>query len=242
MPPLKDTIRQLPAGYEHIPPQVFTAPLTTPAQPPTFPQAPNQFLRCPLPPTAITPDSLRQFYRTGEIPQARVMTPTILANASGGGGTTTTTVATTSSSSSSSGGSSTSPTSQQTSLNTPSMNPGNQYMTTLTMAKSFVLLNISVNAAVRVELYSTHAAQLADLSRAASVGVANNPPPAEIMNACVCDLYLDTIDKFAWIPSWTITGINGDNPQSSSIYVTITNIDVATNFYTVTFTFVPLES
>ena len=45
--------------------------------PPVGP-AMNMFLRCPLPPIVVYPDSLRQYERHGAVPQMRVPAPDIL--------------------------------------------------------------------------------------------------------------------------------------------------------------------
>jgi hypothetical protein len=65
-------------------PRDMTAYAPAPAQPPiagpytpAFPPDIDPFLRCPLPPVQATPDSLRQFYRGGQIPQRRILPPTL---------------------------------------------------------------------------------------------------------------------------------------------------------------------
>lgn len=52
-------------------------PITLPD--PQNPSGPNPFLRCPLPLAFDGPpvDALRQFYRNGEIPQTRIITPNL---------------------------------------------------------------------------------------------------------------------------------------------------------------------
>lgn len=234
MPPLSDMLGGLPAGYTPVQPPVLSAP----TQPPQFPPAPHPYLRCPLPPVSVTPDSLRQFYKGGEVPQARILTPSPLAGGSGGGSTTTTTVVTGGSSSVSTAA----PSAQSTSIITPVLNPNNQYNAIVNIAKAFTVLRVSVNSAARVELYSTKAAQSVDGPRAASFRSVNNPPPAEIQNQVICDLYLDTIDKFSWVPAWSITGVNGDSPQTTSIYATVTNIGTGSNPIAVTIAYVPIET
>jgi hypothetical protein len=61
-------------GYSPVTPAV---PISGPFTSPIFPPGPNPFLRCPLPPVVVTPDSLRQFYRDGMIPQSRIITPSL---------------------------------------------------------------------------------------------------------------------------------------------------------------------
>lgn len=237
MPPLSQMLGGLPVGYEHI--QAPSQTPGNPAQPPEYPPATNPYLRCPLPPVNVTPDSLRQFYKGGEIPQARILTPSSLSAGPTGGSSTTTTVVT---GTGSSGGSTAAPTGQSTSIITPVLNPGQKYLTIKTIAKAFIILRVGVNSAARVELYSTAAAQTVDSGRAASFGSVNNPPPAEIQSQVICDLYLDTPNKFSWVPAWSITGVNGDSPQTTSIYATVTNIGTGSNPIAVTIAYVPVES
>lgn len=73
MPSLKDATQsvdttkltqvQTPAAQNVPAPEIDNAP------------ARNQFLRSPLPPTNANPDSLRQYYRGGQVPQFRSVTP-----------------------------------------------------------------------------------------------------------------------------------------------------------------------
>lgn len=235
MPPLSEMLGGLPPGYTPVERQPV---LSAPTQPPQFPPAPHPYLRCPLPPVSVTPDSLRQFYKGGEVPQARILTPSPLTGGSSGGSSSTTTVVTGGGSSSAS---TSAPAAQSTSIITPVLDPGNQYVAVVQIAKAFTVLRVGVNSAARVELYSTQAAQTVDMSRPASFGSVNNPPPAEIQSQVICDLYLDTIDKFSWVPAWSITGVNGDSPQTTSAYATVTNIGSGSNPIAVTISYVPLE-
>lgn len=62
----------------------------------------SSFMRCPLPPIAgVSPDSLRQFYRNGQLPQRRLFSGSGTTGGSGSGGGGGTVISATSSSSSS---------------------------------------------------------------------------------------------------------------------------------------------
>lgn len=72
MPRLSD-LAQPPAEVQHAmkPVPIVARPMPSPKEP----WSPNPFLRCPLPiAKPISPDTLRQFTRTG-IPQTRIVTP-----------------------------------------------------------------------------------------------------------------------------------------------------------------------
>src|ERR1022692_3562547 len=146
-----------------------------PNAPPTLDLQPakNMFLRCPVPPTNAGPDTLRQFYSGGDIPQRRTFTPP-QQQSGGGGGTTNVSVA---------GGTSVSTaitqnvtnqitnqilastTARNAAIKTPSLNPNQNYQISVQMAKTITLIRVTVSAAARVRLYSTKAAQTTDLSR-----------------------------------------------------------------------------
>lgn len=42
-----------------------------------FPPNPNPIMRCPLPPLSTSPDSLRQYYVNGNVPQTRIFQPSL---------------------------------------------------------------------------------------------------------------------------------------------------------------------
>lgn len=42
-----------------------------------FPPTPNPIIRCPLPPLSSNPDSLRQYYVNGSVPQTRIFQPSL---------------------------------------------------------------------------------------------------------------------------------------------------------------------
>jgi hypothetical protein len=108
--------------------------------------------------------------------------------------------------------------------------------TSLTMAKTFSLLNVLATYPVRVRLYSTAAAQAADLARPYSVQIA---PGSE--HEMICDLYLTT-GNLNWVMSPAAEGSNMDTALSATIYWTVTNLDTVTRSPSVTFTYLPLEA
>lgn len=72
LPSLSDTLMDLnnPPEGTHI-----TAPDPKPAEPPSQLLQNDTFMRCPLPPIwTSNPDSIRQFYVGGRVPQTRIYT------------------------------------------------------------------------------------------------------------------------------------------------------------------------
>lgn len=119
-----------------------------------MPDHPSPTLRCPLPQVTVTPDSLRQFNRNGRLPQIRLLTPETLSNSGGGSGTvinntgagsgTTVNNNTIIASGSNNPPGPSSPTAQNASVTTPLLNPGDQYLNPIPIAKAFAILLISV--------------------------------------------------------------------------------------------------
>ena len=82
-------------------------------------------------------------------------------------------------------------------------------------------------------LYGTAAQQSADAYRGLDVA-----PPAGTAQNMICDLVLDTA-PLVWGFQDRI-GSNGDNPTSSTVYITVTNLEAVTDSFTLTFGYVPL--
>lgn len=232
MPPLRDTVGlDLSAmGYEPVEPisGAIGSPPSTNQQPGYSP-----FMRCPLPPIwQASPDSLRQFYTNGVVPQNRIFNPSVNAGNTGGS---------TSGESSSVSGSSSSTTvtakiaAVQASITTPLLLPNTKFVKSLSLSKSFQLLTVTASGAARVQLYGTATAQSADVSRAVDV-----PPPAGTMQNIIADVVLDTA-PFAWAFQDRM-GANNDTPQTSTAYITVTNLGSAATTITVTLVYVPLEN
>lgn len=74
MPPISQRLTAgVPNGYTPVEPQTQPTPQSGPAM--DQGPAPNMFVRTPMPPVWSTnPDSARQFYRNGKIPQFKIWT------------------------------------------------------------------------------------------------------------------------------------------------------------------------
>jgi hypothetical protein len=190
-------------------------------------------IRCPLPPIAANPDSLRQFYRGGQTPQMRLLPPPALTTGTGGGTVIQNTTVVTSSSSSSS--SSSAIVAVPTSITTAVLNPGQQFAGALTLSRSFQLLALTSNVAARVRLYGTASAQTQDSGRALDVA----PSPGTTQNL-ITDVALDTA-PFQWTFQNRI-GANGDSPQKQTVYLTVTNLSGSSVAITLSLIYVPLEA
>ncbi len=192
----------------------------------------NVYLRCPLPPIWTTPpDSLRQYFLNGVVPQVRLFNPQ--SNPIGTGSSTTTTLFSSSSSSNSGGNVSTTLKIVSTSLTTPSVTPNSKYTGSLSLSKAFQLINLTASSPCRVQLYGTAAEQSADSYRGLDVA-----PPAGTAQNIICDVVLDT-GPFNWTFQDRVGG-NGDNPTTSKVYITITNLDVITDAITISLGYVPI--
>lgn len=232
MPSLNEAINTSRAGYVPVTasPQASLPPLSD-LQPIL-----NPMLRCPLPPIfQASPDSLRQFYQGGKVPQTRLLsavTTTINSGGSGGNATVSTTVV--------SGGGTVPPPApiveKQAVITTTVLGPGAQFVGTLpNIGRSFQLLTVAANVAARVQMYGTQFAQTADLSRGLDIA-----PGAGTAQGIITDIALDTTPM-----SWNFqnrVGANGDVPQTQNAYMTITNLSSAAVAITVTLQYVPIES
>lgn len=177
-------------------------------------------------------NNIIDFHVGGKVPQFRA--PLAPPQSTQGTSTTATSVITTSSSSSSS---TNNPAQAATaSITTPPLGIGSTYQTTITMAKAFLLQKIATASAVRVELYKTAAAQMADVFRAVGtpVGLGNE-------QGIIVDVNLDTV-PVVWDVDPAAIGSNLDSPATSTIYATITNLGAAGTSATITFTYVPMQS
>jgi hypothetical protein len=198
----------------------------------------SSFMRCPLPPFwSTSPDSLRMFYTGGIVPQNRLFNPT--APVIGATGTTTENVSVSSSGSSGSGGSSGGNTPStsvlQTAIMTPNLQPNGQFVSSITMSRVFGLVNVSANAACRVQFYGSASAQSSDLYRPLDVA----PPAGSTVNL-ISDVILDTA-PYVWQFQDRL-GSNQDNPRMPVAYITVTNIGSMVSSITATITYAPIVS
>jgi hypothetical protein len=105
---------------------------------------------------------------------------------------------------------------------------------TILLARAFTVLSVVCNGALRLRLYSTAAAQTADLNRPNTV-----PPTPGTNHGVICDLYLASNTQY---PLWNLApvapGSNDDNPQTTNVYCSITNLGVITASLTAAITYV----
>jgi hypothetical protein len=195
----------------------------------------SPYQMCPLPASNNAADSLRQWGQGSDIPRFRTQTPP--SNIGGSGGTTVNKVgeviAGGAGSSSSSTTISPAQTAQTVTIITPALVPDQIWTGSVQMAKGFLLLRVTANSFCRIELYGTAIAQTLDLGRTVEQG------PPNTTQGLILDVVLLTS------LSWQVldcVGANGDSPQTSTIYVTITNLSTAVRAFTVTMQFVEAES
>ena len=192
----------------------------------------SPYQRCPLPPSNNSADSLRQWGQGSDVPRFRTQTPP--TNVGGGSGTTIVHVG----QQVVNGGSGTSATSslplaQNASITTPVLAPSQTWTGIVQMAKSFTVLSVSGSSFLRVELYGTKIAQTLDLSRPVSQAPKNTTIGLIMDVVLLTALTWDVLD---------CVGSNADSPQSSTIYVTVTNVSTAAQALTVSIQYVPEES
>lgn len=186
----------------------------------------NSMMRCPLPPLQVSPDSLRQFYRGGQLPQTRILTPNNIAisgeGESGAGNVTAT-----------SGSETVGLLVQQAAITTPIINPNNSFDSTLGLGRVFQLIQVSTSAPARVRLYGTLNALQLDSYRELDVA-----PAFGTEQGLILDVALDEVPYT--FPLEGISGSNYDTVQAPVAYISVTNIGQATTPITVTFSYVPL--
>lgn len=198
------------------------------------------YTRCPVPPVSISPDSLATYNQNGQTPQARFLASLPLFSETSSGNSTTTVVQ-------GSGGSSGTGSSSSPSTSTSNILPTNigfttsvisqnvPFLTTVQMSPLFILYKVSVSSPARVELYSTSSFQTLDRGRAATT-----PVTVGSENGIIGDFNLATSQESPWICSPAPTGFNGDDPISSSIYVTVNNLAATSTTITVSLFYLPL--
>jgi hypothetical protein len=230
MPTLEQATQPLPANYERATP---TPPADQPWQP-----SYNPNMRCPVPPTAFTPDTSQQFYRGGTVPQHRVFTPPSLTPTSvtGGSGSSGTTINEGSTATNTIINNITTLKTQVASVTTTNLNPGDSFTGVLTMSRIFVLFQVSTSSSARVRLYATQSAQLGDISRASA-----QAPAYGTTQALIADVYLDTA-PYLWLMTPVALGANGDSPTSPQAYVTVDNIGDSSETITASLTYLVLET
>jgi hypothetical protein len=174
-------------------------------------------------------DTLIGYHLGGMIPQWRI--PTVPTQSSSGSSTSTAATVFSSSSTNTNNP----PTAQTASIQTSVISPAAQFTGVVTMAKAFIVLSISVNAAARVRLYSTAAAQTLDRSRPQTQG-----PGFGTEQGIIGDVVL-TSAPTVWYAE-NMTGTNGDSPQSTAAYLTVDNLTASSMAVNVSIVYVPLQS
>jgi len=194
----------------------------------------SPYQRCPLPPSNNSADSLRQSGQGTNVPMFRTQSPpSNLTTSTQGSATSKISSGVVSGSSSSTTTIVNLTTAKNVNLQTPSLSPSQTWEGTIQMAKGFAVLAASANSFCRVELYGTALAQALDLSRPVTQA------PSNTTQGLILDL------AFLGALSWQVldcVGANGDSPQGSVIYVTITNLSTAARAFSVSIQFVPNES
>ena len=226
MPPLKDRLfKGLPDGYV---PVEGTPP---PPQPSDDAQFSSPRSRSPLPPTNADADSIRTFQKGSSTPQFRNLPLPPPTSA-----TTSTTSSGASFSSGSSGGGSSSSSVAKTISVTVNVPANSATLTRVTASRSFQLFSVGATAPCDVRLYGNQGAQSADSSRQTDA-----PVPAELSQNIILNVVFDTAPYF-W-NTQNISGLNADNPQGTSLYVSVFNPNsTPLSNVTVYITYVPIES
>ena len=227
MPKLSDVLRKgLPDGYV---PVEGTPP---PPQPSDDAQFSSPRSRSPLPPTNADADSIRTFQKGSSTPQFRAL-PLPPSTSS----TTSTTSSGASFSSGSSSGSGSSSSSVAKTISVTVNVPANSAtLTRVTASRSFQLFSVGATAPCDVRLYGNQGAQSADSSRQTDA-----PVPAELSQNIILNVVFDTAPYF-W-NTQNISGLNADNPQGTSLYVSVFNPNsTPLSNVTVYITYVPIES
>jgi len=232
MPPLNQTLRK------DAPPNFVPAPLPPPALVPAAPGQTNNFkvnpwIRSPIPPTAAGPDTLRQF-NDGDtnIPRRRVL-PLPAASGTGSGviNYPTTIIQ-------ERGGSTTTPTltAQTVTYTSPLLGAGSSNQQSINIStKSFQLVSVTANVACEIRMYNTALAMAVDATRAMDA-----PPKAELANGIIVDVVLDTAPYF-WSWPWQ-GGANADSPQTTNLYLAVTNLSGIPQQVQLNLVMLPLES
>jgi len=236
MPSLADTLSKTsPAGFVPATSPLALTPVTVPGQTNSFKV--NPWIRSPIPPTAAGPDTLRQFNDgDANVPRRRLLPLPSTVTGSGSGSTVNNTTVV---SAPSSGASTSAPTSlkaQTITYVTPLLNSGNTSYGVLNLtAKSFQLITCTATGPCEIRIYGSSIAMAADASRPKYA-----PLAAELGNNLITDLVLDTA-PYIW--NWqNRVGANSNTPQTTNLYIAVTNLSGGSTQVQVNLTLLPLES
>lgn len=224
--PISDHVGLDTSGYEPVTPPPANSQLEQPLLP--VRDSKLRFSAPNIPGSFPSSDTLIGYHMGGMIPQWRIPTAPTQTSASSSTSTAATVV-------SSSTTTNNPPVAQTASVATSVLSPAGQFTGVVTLAKAFIVLSISVNAAARVRLYSTAAAQTVDKSRPQTQG-----PGFGTEQGIVGDVVLTTAPT-VWYAE-NMTGANGDSPQSTAAYVTVDNLTTSSMAVSVSISYVPLQS
>jgi hypothetical protein len=233
MPSLKDSLHTNLPGFKPEKP-ALPPPPTSLAGKGNF--STNPSIRCPLPPFNVNVDTLRQFDQSeGAGPKRRVI-PLPISTSIGNGIVVQKAVAISTGSSGGSSSTTATLTAKTVVFTSPLVAPGVSSFQAINMSsKSFQLITAIANGPCEVRIYGSAIAQAIDASRPTDA-----PLAAELGNNMITDVVLDTA-PFTW--NWqNRVGANSNTPQTTSIYITVTNLGMGTAAPQVTFVFLPLES
>jgi len=231
MPALRDTIRKdSPAGFAPTQAPLALPPQEMPGQTNSFKV--NPWIRSPLPPINAGPDTLRQFNDgDANVPRRRVLPLPVGTGQGGAAAVTNTTVVQAASSAATTG-----LTTKTVSYTSPLLTSNSTITQSLSLtAKSFQLVSVTANAACEIRMYGSALAMAVDATR-----VMDAPPPAEWQNGIITDVVLDTA-PYTW--NWeNRVGCNSDSPQTTNLYIAVTNLNSIPQNIQLSIVLLPLES
>ncbi len=123
-----------------------------------------------------------------------------------------------------------------TSLTTGSLVAGATESLSVLLAKTVLIVAVTVSVAARVRLYSTAAAAAADLSRPVA-----SPPAIGLQNEVIMDVNLTVATGLSWIMSPAAWGSDGKATPDGNLAYNIQNGTSGTIAVTVTWTYIALE-
>jgi hypothetical protein len=119
------------------------------------------------------------------------------------------------------------------SVQTTVLAPSGIWKGSVQMAKGFQVQSVNANSFCRIELYGSKPSQTLDQSRPVAQA------PLNTTQGIILDVVL--LSSLSW-QVLDCVGANQDSPQSSTIYVTITNLSTAAKAFTVSISYVQLEA
>ena len=111
------------------------------------------------------------------------------------------------------------------------------HLSTVSLAKTFVLMSVASTVPCRLRLYNTTGARDSDAGR---------PPETPLFSStqhqCICDLLLNAATGLTWILSPQPNGSDGAGTPTGDIAYILTNLSNTTQTVDVTITYLPEES